>query len=507
MNLTFHLQARYQFEMRSGSPLLPPLSLEFTLTSSIVAVAVLFACSKPVSTIDLSMFLQMGSWMWTHGRLLEVEPFATAALGQSYINGTWLSQLVLHGVFLLGGYPALQLLLGLTVLLTLATISLLCKPFGPRITVIGTCVAFAFLLQNMAIRPQMFSFPLFAAILWLLLRHPNHPATPPTLAALMALWTNLHGAFPVAMAFPAAFAAQAGLEQRLQRPSTTGATWQRWVLLGSVMAAATLVNPYGITIYRYFIENSSLPATRRLSEWLPPSPSSFLGGRFFLGAAVVTGLLVWKRHRLRLCDLGLYLVFTVPAFSSQRMIAWWGLVIPTILGRALAEDRKTVVGTDHGKPQRLHSWLGWGMIGFWIAMFAASLPSVLDDRQDDRGDYAGLDDDTPARVVTYLSEGDGGRMFHRLEWGGYLAFRLWPAYQPFIDIRIWIFSDEVWQQYLSASRGDDGWEELMRRYAIDTLVLCLETQSGLIEAARRASDWTETYADDQAVVFVHDPGE
>ncbi len=499
-DLTFPEHPRYHVGMHAR-PSLPPMSLELTLALSIMAMGTLFACAKPVSTIDLSMFLQMGRWMWEHGRLLEVEPFSVSALGERFINGTWLSQCALYWAYLLGGYPALRLLLSALVLVTLAAVAWQSIPFGARLAVVGVCFAFAFLLQNLAIRPQMFSFALFAIIHLLLGRFPSRRFTPFVLFGLMAIWTNLHGAFPVVMAFPAAFGMQALLEERQGKAGTTGASPQRWLFLLAVLVAATMVNPYGPWIYSYFFENSSMPATRGLSEWLPPSPGTFLGARFFLAAIAVVALLAWKRHHLRACDVALFLAFFVLALGSQRMIAWWGLVVPPILGRGLAGEAPQV--RMRPEPQQLHTGIGWVMILFWVVVWARTLPEVLDTRVGPTGDYAGLDDDTPARVATYLSSHGGGRMFHRLEWGGYLAFRLWPTSQPFIDIRVWIFSDDVWDSYVSASRGEQGWEELMARYGIGTLVLCIGIQDGLIDAARQDGDWTETYSDDQAVVLIH----
>jgi len=473
------------------------LSLERSLTIALIALATLFALMKPISAIDLTVFLRMGAWMAEHGTWLEREPFAISALEVPFQNGTWLAQWLLYQIYHLGGYPTLQILLALTVCATLSlAASHVVARGGWKLAGPGTLFVLAFLLQNLAIRPQSFSVPLFALLLLLLDRHPDRWFTPPVVFLAMALWSNLHGAFPIAFALPAAY----WLEDRFQPgPHPRRARDpRRWWLLGALMFTATLVNPYGPAIYRYILENSALPVQRGLAEWLPPDPATFLGGRFFLALGLTAAIAVWARRQLTLSDLVLISSFTLLAVRSQRMIVWWGLVIVPILAGWLVGLRPALRVTP--KPQPLHTRLGYGMLVFWAAMFFAGFPGRQPDK-DARGDYPGLDRDTPVAASSWIAGQVGGRLFHRLEWGSYLMWRLWPAFPTFIDIRVWIFPDEVWNGYLSASRGEGEWQSLMDRYRIDYLLLSRETQQGLIDTATRSPAWQERYRDEQAVVF------
>jgi len=479
---------------------LPPIPLPQTLAIALGALVTLFALMKPISTIDLNGFMRMGAWMAEHGVLLEQEPFTLAAEGVQFQNGTWLSQYLLFQLYHLGGYPALQVLLAASTLLTLTlTTRHVVARAGWRLAPLGVFLTASFLLQNLAIRPQTFSPPLFAGLFLLLDRHPNHKATPILAFLTMAFWTNTHGAFPIAFAIPAAFWLEAHLSPAKEEPAPTVHP-QRWLLIGLVMFAATCANPYGPMIYRYILENSALPVQRGLEEWLPVDPISFFGIRFYLALVVIFALALKVRRQVLLADWLLLAAFTLLAVRSQRMIIWWGIVSAPLFTRWVADQWPRWRAPL--KPDTLHTKLGWAMLVFWLVMAYVGYPGKTTPSMDARGDYVGLDSKTPVAAVSYLAQAhQGGRIFHRLEWGSYIMWRLWPNYRPFIDIRVWIQPKEAWEGYLEASQAESGWTALMEHYMIDTLLLSRETQAALIDAVTVDEHWHEEYRDPLAVVF------
>ena len=50
-------------------------------------------------------------------------------------------------------------------------------------------------LQTLAMRPQLFAVPLFAASLWILAGRHAHPARLWALPVLAIVWANVHGSF------------------------------------------------------------------------------------------------------------------------------------------------------------------------------------------------------------------------------------------------------------------------------------------------------------------------
>lgn len=487
----------------------PRIPLELTFFVTIVLMATLFALTKPLAMADLGVYLRMGAWMAEQKAFISLEPFTLAVAGAPFQNGTWGSQVLLYGVHQLGGYPAIQVLLASVVALTLLGTGLHVRAAtSMRHMGLGTLLGFFAILQNLAIRPQTFSLLGFTATWYLLERRAQARWTPVLLFGIFALWANLHGAFPITFAIPAAF----GLEQLLRSvsplpgdqtlPASERTSWKRWALLGFCMLAGSCLNPEGLGLYLYILENSHMPASRGLDEWLAPKPLTFMGGRLYLGILALSWV-GWKaRRQVRLGELLLVGILGGLALGSVRMIVWFGLVACVVgLRWAWAWQNETPTQPPPPAPSaaRLHTGLGAFMAALFLLLFAKSWPdsSALSAQ----GDYANLEADTPVEVATYLAQEPGGRTFSRFEWGSYFLWRLWPQTQPFLDIRLWQYDDALWQTYLDTSQARGDWQGVLEHWKLDTLVLSTETQQGLIDATRQHPGWRQTHRDAQAVVL------
>ena len=92
-----------------------------------------------------------------------------------------------------------------------------------------------------------------------------------------------------------------------------------------------------------------------------------------------------------------------------------------------------------------------------------------------------------------------GRLFNSYNWGGYLAWTLYPAYPVYIDGRTDLYGDAFLRRYLRIVGGQEGSQAALDQDGI-RLVL-IETGSPLAAALRRAPDWRLSYADSLASVF------
>src|SRR5262249_37705940 len=124
---------------------------------------------------------------------------------------------------------------------------------------------------------------------------------------LMALWTNLHGAFPAGIMLIGCWWAQAAWTAWCTRKSSEPPglsrrySARRFVQLSVCLAtavAATLFNPYAWGIYLYVGQTSNLAAARGIDEWLPPTPDRLIGITFFASLPILLGLmlLAWKKR-------------------------------------------------------------------------------------------------------------------------------------------------------------------------------------------------------------------
>ncbi len=106
----------------------------------------------------------------------------------------------------------------------------------------------------------------------------------------------------------------------------------------------------------------------------------------------------------------------------------------------------------------------------------------------------------PVDAVSFLRDsGAGGNLFNDYNWGGYILWHLYPEYPTFVDGRTDVFSQPVFDDYISFWNGGDGWPEIVRRYRIG--IVLLPPSAGAVRTLTDAG-WLEAFRDEQAVVLV-----
>jgi hypothetical protein len=95
-----------------------------------------------------------------------------------------------------------------------------------------------------------------------------------------------------------------------------------------------------------------------------------------------------------------------------------------------------------------------------------------------------------------------GRIFSRFEWGEYLGWSLAPRYKVFMDGRIEIFPDDVWQDFSAVTRGRADWERILDRYGVDYLILDSSGfNADLLPQVRESNVWEEWATSGNAILF------
>jgi hypothetical protein len=113
--------------------------------------------------------------------------------------------------------------------------------------------------------------------------------------------------------------------------------------------------------------------------------------------------------------------------------------------------------------------------------------------------------ETPIQATQVLLEKNPPeRVFNAMSFGSYLIWAAYPQYQVFVDSRIELFSDIVWLDYLRISNADGDWEERLREYGVNTLMLSPVDQPALIQAVELSTDWRMIYQDAASIIFIRD---
>ncbi len=448
----------------------------------------------------------------THG-LLNQDLFTYTVPDKPLQDANWAWQVSFYRLYQLGGLALVQLANSL--LLTLTMTLLLVRTWkrcGSLLVAIAVCVfTFFGLWQLLIIRPQTVSFLLFVIL---------HGALEDGVArrrrillapVVMGLWVNIHGGFPVGLALIGCYALAAFLQTP---PLAVGelTSWRRqllprlraafpWGLCLAASIAATFVNPYSWHVYEYVGLTSSVAPARGIEEWLPPGLQLLVSKIWVVSILLLLGLFALQGKRPAVWELCWIAVFLPAACGSVRMVAWW-----LILCTPLLAAQVTALGARYltAEPDSRPSWGNATACGLLFLAMLLCVPSL--ERFNPVFALPGrahrTEDDLQAIADHLAGNSPQGRIFTCFEWGEFLGWRLGPDYKVFMDGRIEIFPDEIWQEYSAITRGRADWQEILDRYQVNCLVL---DTSGyhheLLPQVRRSPAWRETLSQGDAVVF------
>jgi hypothetical protein len=454
------------------------------------AIGVMELAQLP-GAVDLAYHLKVGQLMVAEHAVPRTDVLAWTTAGRPWLDQNWGAQLVLYGIWRLGGFPLLTITSAALTVATWALVAAACRRRTANLRLIaGTVLAgYAVSAAAFSVRPQLFSLLLFAAELYLLEVARTRPRVALAIPLLMPLWANLHGAFVVGIGLLVVEAAAAAW-----RRDQAGAV--RYALVTMAGVAGLLVNPWGVRVLGYAL---SLPTnravTRIVTEWGPTNPRQ-LTGILVVGAI---GLLVVALVRapppgrapeqlLRMALLGGLALWAV------RGVAWFGLALPVALSALARERPPRPAAGDRGTP--VVSAVVLGVLAVALVAAAPPLGRTLFGPRPEMS-FA------PVATADWLAANpQPGRMLNYQPWGSYLEFRLGPEVQVAFDSRVELPPEERWDQYLAVLTGRWDSERLLDDWAIGHVVLSRRSTPALAELLERSGRWRVAFASGDQRVYV-----
>jgi hypothetical protein len=472
-----------------------------------------------ISTVDLAYHVRAGAVILDGRALPSPDTFTFTAAGQPWVDQQWAAQTVFAAVFRVGGWGLLTVLRAAAV----GTISWLVfraarsSGVGTRAAAWLTLAGFGVGLVALGLRPQLLGMVLFAATVAILAGRDRYPRLVGTIPLIALAWANVHGSFFLA---PAAVGVAWLEDTRSARP---GARRLLAVLVASGLA--TLLNPYGPSVWNYAVGLAANPTIRRLiTEWQPTSPLSFAGLMFYGSiVALLIGMAIWlravgPRDRRALLDRAwptlawLGGLIAIGAFA-ERGVAWWSIAAPVAVARLIAIQRSIVqaAGADAppgsatpptGEPRR--SLVPSLMVAVLCLAVVGLLPVWR--AGDVRYGPPGLLTDAPRGLTEALAAEvqPGIRIWNAQRWGSWLEFAM-PDAKVAVDSRIEFFPAYVWDDHLAVSAGAPGWEAILDRWQVTVVVASATEQRSLIPLLRASPVWTAVYDGPDGAVFVRRP--
>ena len=301
------------------------------------------------------------------------DPFSWTAAGKVWVTHEWLSEVFIYGVESTLGYLGNALFFGLVAGAALLVMYALGRRLGSgtKPLVLLMLPASFVMLRFIAVRPQEFTWLLFAVFVYVLQRREEGDAVPLwVLPPLMAVWVNLHLGFVYGLVAVAVWT----LIQVVRWLRTRAVELRTPLLVAGACLLATFVNPNGPAILwypvKYLLEGR---ADRSLvMEWQRPDFSQIINIPIALTLVLLAFSLPWQRRRPFLALLSLLAI----AFSVQaaRNVPFAVLLLIPVTASATA-DYWPAASRKGDSRTMFRTIPGVGLVGALTACMLVVVPS------------------------------------------------------------------------------------------------------------------------------------
>ncbi|MGA2112377.1 MAG: hypothetical protein ABSG98_09570 [Anaerolineales bacterium] len=467
----------------------------------VLTFVAIFAMASRVSIDpDTWWHLRAGQWIVQHGAILREDVFSYTRAGAAWHYPGWLAEVLLFGLFELGSFGALNLYTA--ALVTLAFFFVFLSLRGDHFL-----VAFVLILAAVAsgvywsARPQLLSFALTGAFLWILLEyHDNSLNRLWILPPLTALWVNLHGGFAVGFILLGLFFLAEAWEvittpRERRAVRSRKLAWLAGITVACVIAVG--LNPFGYEMLFYPFKTVSMKVLQDfIQEWQSPNFHLKEAQPFLWLIFLTLAALGFSGIQMRADEFLLVVTFGYMGFLAGRNVALFSLVAPAVIvrhGQALLEKRFPQWG-KRGPLQWSPGLVNWALLVLALTAAAAKFyysaqPAV---------NQSEVAVQAPVGAVRYLSTRPGlGRVFNSYNWGGYLIWAL-PSYPVFVDGRTDLYGDSFLTDYLSVTDAAPGWQKILDRWGVTMMLV--EPNQPIVPVAE-GMGWTTLYQDSTSILL------
>src|SRR6266498_2810854 len=175
------------------------LTIEHVWLAAALMLIALRPLLTPIPPNDFWWHLATGRAIITQGAIPVIDSFSYTQAGQPFFNQGWLAQLLMYGMYQLGGSPLIYIAQELVIALAYGLLLRLCLLRTGQVQLsVGLLLLTTLPLSfdNWLVRPQSYAFPLFAGFLSILTEYRLGGKNRLwLLPLLMVLWVNIHGSF------------------------------------------------------------------------------------------------------------------------------------------------------------------------------------------------------------------------------------------------------------------------------------------------------------------------
>ena len=447
--------------------------------------------ARPLTNPDLFWHLSAGKFILENLAVPRADFLSWTERGSEWIDFEWLTQAVyffIHSRWDLAGLYFLKILLLSANLFAIALLARFSGLAAPHLLWLLPFSAASLLLSN-DIRPENFSLLFFSLTLYLLEKEKKAAdggfSRLIRFAALYLLWANLHGGFFYGLALISLYAAGSFLNENEgfwsgKNKRLSFSLSRPFLLFLAAAFFAAFLNPYGYKIYSVILDHYRQSSLLQdyICEW-QPFTLSFRNARPFaaLMALGLGGLAYgfFKRREKDFTRLLTALFFSWLCLSHLRNLSYGTMVFAFLFYSSAGESfKRPVCGFFSAAAFFLLIGLHSGSSlydayrGFSFGKFSSSSEGLADFLKKNASELGWL------------------KMSNPWEWGGWLGWKLHPAYGVFVDGR-YIFHGYL--KELADSRDYlDSWREAENRNRFEMVLMKPENGEILFKNPAKPED-------------------
>ena len=461
---------------RGGGLLRAPAPFSLGAVWTVLAIAVPIAATwlSRTQAVDLAYQVRAGGIMLDTHHFLTTDLFTFTVARHQWLNQQWAAEVLFAAVWRVGDWDGIAVTWGLTVGAVSLFVFLACRAAGAS-TVSSALLTLAGYLVGVQIltrRPQLIGVLLFAAVQWVVATRRGSPQRLWLVPIVVLVWANVHGSFVLAFVL-LAFA-------WLEDYATGRATARRLATVGAASAIATLINPFGVRVWFYVVDVVDNPTVSgRVAEWAPPSVRTPIGFVFLSSVLAVFAILATSKPRASWRTVFALSFFALLGMTALRGIVWWALAFPVLVA-------PSIQGVLERPATR--SWLNAVFLVALCVLLAVALP--LGRGVDPASGGPAVLTFAPEHLVAAAAETvpAGTHVFTSEVYGSWVEFSA-PQLPVFVDPRIELFPDQVWNDYFKVSEGHEGWDKVLARWDVDVVIVHPAWAGGLMTVISHDPAW------------------
>ncbi|HEY9777995.1 MAG TPA: hypothetical protein V6C81_29805 [Planktothrix sp.] len=483
---------------------------------------------------DTCWLAALGRLMFKSGKLPTTDPFSyTFALGdpKPFVMYQWLTELIFYTCIHLGGLILLLAFAAVILYIAWICLPLICfrKLDLPQLRsfalIILAMMAGSF---HFLVRPEICSYLMLSAWMSVLITmrlkdkkaietDTNNPIDwklVGTFCALMAVWCNLHTGCTSGLIVMSVYVIFSTLEwicvgrkKTKHFPYATAAV----ALAGSV--ACTLLNPYGINLWRYIPLLFFSPINKFIIELHSIGPSNWFNWYYF-PFYFLSLIAVWDCFQsykssgsnarpgwfppvfiATLIVLGFQHNRLIP-FSSLCMIyedAWLRSQFHTSGEPSTIGDFANARAKELFSPNTLSLFLHGILVIVGVLLIA--LGPVTPQLPQGSGAFG-----YPIEAMDYLEKNPPqGHGFNTPQFGDVLIWNMSPCPQVFIDTRFDMHGDQLCEEYLHIADCQPGWQDALNRYSVQWVFVTPDLK--IAQELPHTPGWTTAIQSKSALLF------